>query len=268
VGVPTWTFGDGTGGDGLAVSHAYTRPGSYVAHVTFADGSGNVASLRLPLVVTAERAVLTSVRFAARWRQSRVRGALRVAGTAPVAGTYAVDVSTTGKRRLHVSLKLGQGAFSRTLALPGTLLPGSYRVALLPASTLLEGSSLLAKLAAPVEGVADLASFSRRRSGAATRTVQDASSLWARFHLAAVPQGKPLTLTWYRLVEGKRVAVRTVTRKPAAHIRDSLAVRGLRGTITVILTRSGKVILQRSALVRSTVGPRVARGSPGTSRPG
>src|SRR5207245_3720921 len=39
-----WTFGDGTTGIGLSVSHAYATPGTYTAMVTVTDRSGNAAT--------------------------------------------------------------------------------------------------------------------------------------------------------------------------------------------------------------------------------
>ncbi|HEX5146815.1 MAG TPA: PKD domain-containing protein, partial [Conexibacter sp.] len=39
-----WTFGDGNGGAGASLSHAFAAPGSYTATVTAADALGNVAS--------------------------------------------------------------------------------------------------------------------------------------------------------------------------------------------------------------------------------
>ena len=91
-----------------------------------------------------------------------------------------------------------------------------------------------AKLAAPVEGVADVATL--RRAG---------GSVSARFHFAALPRAGALTLSWYRTAGGMRVRVAMAAKTRGATIAGSLPLRGRRGTFTAVLARAGKVIAQR-----------------------
>jgi PKD repeat protein len=46
----TWDFGDGSRGQGGAVSHAYARGGHYTATVTADDGSGTACSATMGIV--------------------------------------------------------------------------------------------------------------------------------------------------------------------------------------------------------------------------
>ena len=124
-------------------------------------------------------------------------------------------------------------------------MPGTYRVALLPANFFVKEATLDAKLAAPPEGVVDVKKLSATRTGKAVRTIRVSQSLFASFHFAAIPKGT-LKLTWYRTYKGKRTILRSVSRKPVARITDSLALRGRLGTIAAVLTRSGKIIVQGS----------------------
>ena len=77
-----------------------------------------------------------------------------------------------------------------------------------------------------------------------------ATALWARFHLAAVPGGKELVLTWYQTVGGRRIKLRASSRNPTTTIRDSMGARGRHGTITAVLSRARRVISQTSVRLR------------------
>jgi hypothetical protein len=249
---PLWTFGDGFTATGLTVTHAYSF-GDYLANVIVTDAAGN--SARRDFIANAAQAEATIQRgaFRATWKRSRVTGTLALTGTVPDAGAYRVVVSrlgTPGRGRVLASLTLGLGPFTRSIRLPATLLPGSYVASLDGDSPFVDGPGFLVKLAAPAEGVVDLAALSRTRAGKAAKTLTGASAVWARFHFAAIPKGKKLTVTWYRTVKGKRVKVRTASKKPVATVRDSLGVRGRRGTVTVVLTRAGKVIFQSTVRLK------------------
>jgi PKD domain len=249
AGTPTWTFGDGGTASGLSVNHTYAAVGTYTAHVTVTDSSGNTTGMDVPVVVQTAVTALTKVKFNARWKRSRVAGTLTVAGTAPVAGTYVVDVAKGKTRRMHVSIKLAPGDFSRGLKLPATLLPGTYRVSLVPGSSLVQPATAAAKLAAPSEGVVDVAFLSATRLGKAAHSLRTPRTVWASFHFTAIPKGR-LTLTWYRLVRGKQVRLAAASKGPASRIRGSVALLGLHGTILAVLTRAGKVIAQTTVRVQ------------------
>jgi hypothetical protein len=148
-----------------------------------------------------------------------------------------------------VSYKLAAGAFSKALKLPVKLLPGSYRVALVPsfpAGVVQAAGRNSIKLAAPVEGVVDKVVLSGRNGGPAARTLKAATTIWVSFRFAAVPKGA-LKLTWYRTDKGKRVALGSTTKSPANKVGSYLKLGGtLRGTFTAVLSRKGTIIAQGS----------------------
>ena len=221
-------------------------PGTYTAHVTVTDTAGNTAGADVTIVVANAQATLGSAKFSARWKQSRVTGTLVVKGTVPLAGTYVLDVFKGRVRKFHFAVKLTGPDFSRTIRLPAAFLPGTYRVVLDPSASFAKGAELEATLAAPAEGVVDVKKLSATRTGKAVRTVRASRSLFASFHFAALPKGGTLKLTWYRTYKGRKTTLKSATRKPVAKVTDSLALRGRRGTITAVLTRSGKIIAQGS----------------------
>ncbi|MDX6561148.1 MAG: hypothetical protein QOD65_962 [Gaiellales bacterium] len=245
AGTPAWTFGDGAAATGTNVTHTYASPGSYIAHVTVTDTAGNTAGADVTIVVANAQATLGSAKFSARWKQSRVTGTLVVRGTVPFAGTYVLDVFKSRARKFHFSVKLPGPDFSRTIRLPATFLPGTYRVVLDPSASFAQGAELEATLVAPAEGVVDVKRLSATRTGRAVRKVRAAGSLYASFHFAALPKGT-VRLTWYRTYKGKRTTLKSTSRKPVAKVADALGLRGRRGTITAVLTRSGKIIAQVS----------------------
>jgi len=55
VGTPTWSFGDGTSGEGNQASHAYEKPGRYNVTVTQADTSGHDSTATGTIQIGAAR---------------------------------------------------------------------------------------------------------------------------------------------------------------------------------------------------------------------
>jgi PKD repeat protein len=248
VAAPGWTFGDATAGSGVSVSHTYAQAGTYTSIVTVADASGNAVTRQVTSTIGALQSTLTSAKFSAKWKASRVKGTLTVTGTAPRAGTYTVDVFSGKVRKLHVGYALTAGAFSKALKLPAKLLPGTYRVALVPAfpAGVVAPAAGTAKLAAPAEGVVDKVVLSGKNGGPAARTLKSATTIWASFRFAAVPKGA-LKLTWYKTVKGKRSSLGSTTKSPAKKVGSYLKLDGkLNGTFTAVLSRKGKVIAQGS----------------------
>ena len=99
----------------------------------------------------------------------------------------------------------------------------------------MKGTARGAKLAAPVEGVADVVKLSRVRGAVS-----------ARFHFSALPRAGALTLAWYRT--RRRHAhprARSPRRPGGVTITGSLPLLGRRGTFTAVLARAGRVIAQR-----------------------
>jgi hypothetical protein len=246
AGAPAWTFGDGGAATGASVAHAYAAPGTYTAHVTVTDAAGNTAGADVTIAVLNAQSTIGSATFSARWKQSRVTGTLVVKGTVPAAGTYVLDVFKGKTRKFHFAVKLTGADFIRTIRLPATFLPGSYRVVIDPSASFAKGAEVTAKLPAPAEGVVDVKKLAATRAGKAARTVLASRSLFASFHFAALPRSGTLKLTWYRTYKGRKTTLKSATRKRVGTVTDSLALRGRRGTISVVLTRSGKIIAQGS----------------------
>lgn len=257
VAAPVWTFGDGLTATGLTVTHIYDF-GHYIANVSVADAAGNSARSEFFATAVSAEAFVERAAFHATWKRSRVSGTLTVSGTVPVAGTYAIVIAKHGRPASSVlaSFALAPGPFARAIRLPATLLPGTpllpglYDVSPRAPSAFVEGRGLVVKLAAPPEGVVDVAALSRTRAGKAATSLTGASAVWARFHFASIPKGKKLTVTWYRTVKGRRVKLRSASKQPLATVRDSLAVGRTRGTITAVLTRAGKVIFEATVRLR------------------
>jgi PKD repeat protein len=245
VGTPTWTFGDGGAGTGLTPVHTYAAAGSYTAHVTVTDASGNSAGKDVLITIASPQSTLTSAKFTGKWKLSRVAGALTVAGAAPRAGSYAIDVLKGTSRKIHSVSTLTAGAFTKTIKLPAKFLPGTYTVSLIPADTQVKGASLMASLAAPVSGVVDTGFLSGARSGTAARTLTGATTIWANFHFAAKPKGD-VTLTWFKLGK-KRVRIGATSKPSAVKIVSFLRVGGtFVGTYQAVLSRKGVVIATAS----------------------
>ena len=130
------------------------------------------------------------------WAVSRLKGTLRVTGTLAAAASVRVRLYDTANRvKLTKQVALPAGAFTRTLALPATLLPGRYRLELL-AGTERETANLT--LAAPKQGVVDRAFVSGLRGGPpATSLSARRSQLWARFRFASLPTKGAVTVRWF-----------------------------------------------------------------------
>jgi PKD repeat protein len=248
VAAPVWTFGDGTTGSGLSVSHTYPKSGSYAVHVTVTDGSGNTSGTDVAVIVKDAQATLKSAKFAGKWKVSRVTGTLTVSGTAPRAGTYVVDVTRGKATKIHTSFKLPVGPFSQRIKLPARLIPGSYHVALLPSVAAVSPDALDAKLAAPKSGVVDVATIAGSRNGPPALTLRGANKLWASFHFAALPSGT-VTLSWYKLGK-KRVFIGSTRKSRAARVVGYLGPAKFSGTYQAVLLRKKVVVARVSVKVR------------------
>ncbi len=236
----SWTFGDGETASGATVSHAYASAGTYVVTAAVSDAAGNPTAPQVATItIAAKHSALTEARFKSTWKQSRVSGSLVLGGTVPRAGTYTFDVTLGETRVMHRALQLGAGAFARTVALPPRLLPGRYRVALIPPvpATQVLPDARDATLAAPASGVVDRATL--KRSGGAMRVT---------FHFAALPKGK-LTVTWYLVSKGKRRSLAVVSKPTAVSLTSTVRLGRLRGLFTAAVARKGVVIAARSIQV-------------------
>ncbi len=164
---------------------------------------------------------LGASRLGGTWAVSKLKGTLRVAGTLGAAASVRVRLYDKANRvQLNRRLALPAGAFTRTLALPATLLPGRYRLELL-AGTERETANLT--LAAPKQGVADRAFVSALRGGPPATTLSARRhQLWARFRFAALPTRGAATVRWF----GPRGAVGRAVGKPRERTIDAFVNAG------------------------------------------
>jgi PKD domain len=246
VGTPAWTFGDGGTGTGLTPVHTYATAGTFTAHVTVTDGSGNSSSKDVSVTVGSPQSTLTSAKFAGKWKVSLYTGGtLTVAGAVPRAGSYTIDVLRGTSRVMRFQDKLTAGAFTRKIKLTGRFFPGSYNIVLTPGDAQVKGASQTASIAAPAEGVVDIGFLSGARNGTAARTLTGVKTIWANFHFAAKPKGT-LTLTWYR-VGKKHVRIGSTKKSSAVKIVSFLRIGGtFSGTYQAVLSRKGVVIARAS----------------------
>lgn len=164
---------------------------------------------------------VTSVRVRATWARSRVRGAVRVRGTAERAGRVEAALLAGRGRAARVVARrratLGPGVFLATVPLPRTLLPGRLTVRLREVGPVsgaaLTEATATALLAAPREGVVRRAFVSALQNGPPVRRLRAGRRLFAHFRFAALPRaGLPLTAAWTH--DGRPAGV--AVRKPRA----------------------------------------------------
>ncbi|MEZ0283998.1 MAG: PKD domain-containing protein, partial [Thermoleophilia bacterium] len=242
----TWQFKDGTPqATGAKVTHVFNQPGTFVGDLRVRDRAGNLSDIRQFAVtvnpgpggssvgtlrgITGTAAFnLDRLRVSARYVRSRLKGSIILSGSAAQAGALRAELRRSARGRLLgkiVAKRLKVGAFTRTLKLPESLLPGTYRLAFVgPGGTL----RTTLTLKAPREGVIR----SGRISGAGVL-----------FRFAAQPvkalRGK-LTVAWS---QGSR-SLGTVPVASGASIRAALpggATLG-GGRLRAVLRAGGTVV--------------------------
>jgi hypothetical protein len=240
----TWQFKDGSPqATGAKVAHVFNQAGTFVGELRVRDRAGNLSDPRqFAVTVTGPAATAGSLRgitgtaaftldrlsVRAKYVRSRLRGSVIMAGSAVQAGALRAEIrrSARGKVLGRVRSKaLKLGAFTRTLKLPATLLPGTYRLSFVgPGGTL----STTLTLKPPREGVIGSA---RVNSSGVT------------FRMAAQPVKalrSKLTITWFK---GSR-NVTTVAASSGRTIR-SATPRGATigpGRIKAVLKAGGTVV--------------------------
>jgi hypothetical protein len=240
----TWQFKDGTPqATGSKVAHVFNRAGTFVGELRVRDRAGNVSDVRQFAVTVIGPATtagtlkgitgtaafnLDRLSVKAKYVRSRLRGSVIMAGSAAQAGALRAEIRRTARGKVLgrvASKALKVGAFTRTLKLPPTLLPGTYRLSFVgPGGTL----STTLTLKPPREGVIRSA---RVNSSGVT------------FRMAAQPvkalRGK-LTIAWFK---GSR-SVTTVAVSSGATIRAATP-RGATigsGRIKAVLKAGGTVV--------------------------
>jgi hypothetical protein len=155
--------------------------------------------------------ILSAVAPTVRYRLSDASGKLRVTGTSGRAARLELAVLDGARVLARRAVDVAAGAFDVPLAVPAALHPGVYllRVRELgaPVSGALPERVLRFRVPAPPEGVADRAGVSGLAGGPFASVLAARRTIFARFHLAALPaRGRAITTQWYRggaAVEGR-----------------------------------------------------------------
>ncbi|MGD9570305.1 MAG: IPT/TIG domain-containing protein [Thermoleophilia bacterium] len=151
-----------------------------------------------PPALNVSRATVT-----AKWTRSRVRGTLRLTGSAERGGRVEVALLRGSRVLQRRRVTLAAGAFTRRLALARTLTPGTLRVRLTEvgpvAGARLTEANARVRLPAPPEGVVAKADVSALQRGPAAKSLRRPSRVFARFAFAARPKaGRRITVAWTR----------------------------------------------------------------------
>lgn len=198
---------------------------------------------------------LTNAEFAAKWRQSRVIGNLRLEGTSDRAAQLTVVLRRAGQTKpgLNRVVPLTPGVFRSDLRLPPELHPGAYELVLTapddagaPAT-----ETRLLVLPAPPEGYLRRAYASRKLGGAATTRIRKRPAIvYATFRFLVRPRpGSRITVEWVR--PGSRRATRR-ERKPYLPVISSFAgsISGtpLRAGVWRCIIRANGVIVGQTSV--------------------
>lgn len=162
----TWLWKDGTPNTtGTKVAHVFNQSGTFVGELRVKDKAGNTSDARSFTVTvngpgggssggsvsgitgkaafTLNRLKVRSRLVNVRFRGSivkRLKGSIVISGTSTRKGALRADIRRRAKSRLLARIKtkkLKVGPFTRTLKLPSTLKPGTYKIAFVgPGGTL------------------------------------------------------------------------------------------------------------------------------------
>jgi hypothetical protein len=215
------------------------------------DGSGNVATttrtVRVggPVFVTV--AGLRTIK--PHWRQSRLKGSLRIALHTTRGGSATVTMRTRAGRTVYrwPARTVVPGAPSLTLRLPATVSPGRYTIVVALAG---DTDAYPLTIAAPPEGVVRHAHIGGGAAGPPALTVRRVRELNAVFRFSALPRrGKRIVVAWRSTrPQGSSVKPRNAT------IRTYFKPLGggyvPRGRWTCTLSAGGKVVTRVSVVVR------------------
>lgn len=254
-----WDFKDGTAvATGPAVSHTFTRTGTFVGELRVRDRAGNVSDARpFSVTVTPRPGETTAgggsiagisgtagfsvsrLNVTARYVQSRLVGRVAFRGASTLAGPLRVEIRRTprGKVLRRLVTTLPAAAFGRTMSLPATLLPGAYRLTFAG-----PGGTLTTRLTLTAPRVGVVSSARVRLTGGTAR---------ARFVFAARPVRAlrtKLAVTWTRgarslgIVEVGSGRVVQAVLPPAATLAP--------GTLRAVLRAGGIPVASATVRVR------------------
>jgi Tol biopolymer transport system component len=138
------------------------------------------------------------------WTRSRLRGTLRVTGTLERAGRVEVALLKGRRVAQRRVLNLPAGAFTRTVPLSRTLVPGAYTLRMIEAGAApgggaaLVGTTRVVRIPAPPTGVVATSFVSAIQNGPPARTLRGKSRIFATFRFAALPKnGRRVTTRWF-----------------------------------------------------------------------
>jgi hypothetical protein len=247
----SWDFGDGTGAPGLTAQHVYAQAGAYTATLRVSDGSGNVATttrtVRVggPVFVTV--AGLRTIK--PHWRQSRLKGSLRIALHTARSGRATVTMRTRAGRTVYrwPARTVRPGAPSLTLRLPATASPGRYTIVVALAG---DTDAYPLTIAAPPEGVVRHAHIGGGAAGPPALTVRRVRELNAVFRFSALPRrGKRIVVAWRSTrPQGSSVKPRNATVR--TYFKPLGGGYVPRGRWTCTLSAGGKVVTRDSVVER------------------
>ena len=172
---------------------------------------------------------LTRVTPAVRWRLGKASGTVTVRGTLSAGANLKLQLlRLQGKQAKLVAtlntLKPG-GAFTATIRVPKSMLPGRFRVQAsgLSGSRPLVAASRELTVAAPREGIVRRAFGSATSAGSpALRLPRGARHVWAFFHFASIPTRGPVVITWHT-PRGRKV----ITKPRGRVVSTTLSARPL-----------------------------------------
>lgn len=240
-----WDFGDGATANAINAQHTYAGAGTFVPTLRVVDSAGNATIISRRVTIEEQILVhLTRAITHPTWSQSRLKGVLRVSGSAAVAGRATITLQRVAAKRAAKSWwrKLTPGAFNLSLPLPPGLPPGRYVATIRLAG---QPSSQFVTIPAPTEGVVSRAYIGGRLNGPPAIELLHPSSMHAVFRFTTLPKSNErITVTW------STTGVTKTFPKPRSRTIGAYIIGIKPGTWRCILRAGGKVVRVVSVVVR------------------
>jgi len=182
------------------------------------------------------------------WEESVPSGTISVSGRA--GGAIAVQLLAAGSSKPLAQARGrpdASGAFSASLTVPKTILPGKYAVHVTSGATSVDRPILIPR---PQEGIVSDAFISTTRGGPPILALsQEVEKLWVRFKFALLPAGHAVTAFW-KTPDGRSVAVAVKPATPIVDTDVSSSAPLPKGTWQAVLEANGKVVRRVSISLR------------------